>query len=305
MASTPRHMRRVPLIRPGRYADGEMLHELQYLQCKLILKPDRFTSRGSFFEFAHIVKKVAKQCHVGFDAKGFADARPRLREVVFLDTPDRRLYAHAFILRRRVAYEDGFPIGEPEIVFKFRHADLQKAAEVDVRPRIAGPYKLKFKAEALALKDSAGSLRMLYSHNVQFPLSSVHEGNRTSMATLVRVLPALRKLKRSNGERVELVNQAIVEEVLQDVAMLDFGKGIQARANVSLWRTRGEHLPLVGEFAFQVRFRSRAALHDRMKARAEQFFVSLQHAAKDWLLLGATKTRVVYQLQGDGPQAYE
>ena len=28
-----------------------------------------------------------------------------------------------FILRRRIPYQDGFPIGAPEIVFKFRHTD--------------------------------------------------------------------------------------------------------------------------------------------------------------------------------------
>ena len=60
--------------------------------------------------------------------------RPQIREVLFLDTADYRLYNHAFILRRRIRYEDGFPAGDPEIVFKFRHPDLQKAAELDVRP---------------------------------------------------------------------------------------------------------------------------------------------------------------------------
>ena len=46
-----------------------------------------------------------------------------------MDTADFHLYNNAFILRRRIAYEDGFPTGEPEIVFKFRHPDLQKAAD--------------------------------------------------------------------------------------------------------------------------------------------------------------------------------
>jgi hypothetical protein len=50
--------------------------------------------------------------------------------VLFLDTPDFLLYNHSFILRRRIPYRDGFPVGDPEIVFKFRHPEIQKAAEV-------------------------------------------------------------------------------------------------------------------------------------------------------------------------------
>ena len=67
---------------------------------------------------------------------------------MFGDTPDFRLYNNAFILRRRIAYVDGFPVGDPEIVFKFRHPDETAATAVDVRPKIAGKYRIKFKAEA-------------------------------------------------------------------------------------------------------------------------------------------------------------
>jgi hypothetical protein len=37
----------------------------------------------------------------------------------------------------------------------------------------------------------------------------------------------------------------------------------------------------------------------------EQFFVSLQHRAKDWVSLGTTKTGAVYHLKGNPPQAHE
>jgi len=301
----PSPKRRVPELHPGSYADGRALDQIQFLECKIILKPDRFTCRDSFWEFAKVVKKAAKASAVRYSSRDFEGDRPQIREVVFLDTADFRLYNNAFILRRRVPYQDGFPVGDPEIVFKFRHSDLQKSAKTDVRPRIDGDYRIKFKAEALPLKDQTGSLRMLFSHNVEFPLSHVHEGNRTSMDTLARVLPALGRLKKSKGESVELVNHTIVEEVLQDIAVLDFGKGIRAKANVALWRSRGDHLPLVGEFAFQIRFKKRAELAPKAMKRAEQFFVTLQEIAEPWLLLGATKTGIVYRLKGNPPQAHE
>jgi hypothetical protein len=287
------------------YADGQPLDKITYLEAKLILKPDRFTSVQSFRDFGKIVKQTAKKLGVGFIADPNADQRPEIREIIFGDTPDFRLYNNAFILRRRVTYVDGFPVGDPEIVFKYRHPDELKAAQVDVRPKIAGAYRIKFKAEALPLKDQVGGYRILYSHNCQFGLSQVHDADKGSMATLTRVLPALAGIKKSDDERISLVNEGIVEEVLLPLGQLDFGKGQVAKCDVSLWRTRGEHKPLVGEFAFQVKFPSRETVAKKAKKLAAQFYVTLQQNVKDWLALGVTKTGMVYRLKGNEPQSHE
>ena len=95
--------------------------------------------------------------------------------------------------------------------------------------------------------------------------------------------------------------------MLQDIGVLDFGDGISAKVNVSLWRTRGEHRPLIGEFAYQLRFQDRQEARQRLTAfqRMEEFFLSLQLAAKDWIALNATKTGVVYRLHGSPPNAHE
>jgi hypothetical protein len=289
----------------GTYADGHPLHQIQYLEAKLILKPDRFTSVESFREFGKLVKKTAKREEVDFIPDAEAGLRPNIREILFLDTPDFRLYNNAFILRRRIAYVDGFPVGDPEIVFKYRHPDEKAAAAVDIRPKISGKYRIKFKAEALPLKDQIGSYRVLYSHTCVFGMSQVHEADRTSMQTLVRVFPALGILKREPDEKVSLVSEAIVEEVLLKLGELDFGKGQVGKCDVALWRTRGEHQPLVGEFAFQVKFDSREDVHQKAKKRCEQFFISLQQEVEDWISLGTTKTGMVYRLKGNAPQGHE
>lgn len=102
----------------GAYADGAPLDKVTYLEAKLILKPDRFTSVESFREFGRLVQKVAKKSGVGFIPDVEAGLRPQIREILFGDTSDFRLYNHAFILRRRVSYVDGFPVGDPEVVFQ-------------------------------------------------------------------------------------------------------------------------------------------------------------------------------------------
>jgi len=295
---------RVLDLKPGAYCDGHPLDEVQYLECKLILKPDRFTSAKVFQEYGDLVSQSAKKFGIGFSTKGIV-LKPEIREVLFLDTADFRLYNQAFILRRRIAYEYGFPTSDPEMVFKFRHADLQTAAELDVRPAIPGGYKIKFKAEALPLKDRLGGYRLLYSHNVELNLSQVPDLDHASLPKLGEVFPCLAELKKFKTEKVDYVNHTIVEEVLQDLGTLDFGKDLTADCNLALWRERGMQKPLCGEFAFQCKFKRRDDLHDKAIERVKEFFISLQQDGHDWLSLGTTKTGLVYRLKGNPPQAHE
>jgi hypothetical protein len=200
---------------------------------------------------------------------------------------------------------DGFPVGDPEIVFKYRHPDEQQATAMDVRPKIAGKYRIKFKAEALPLKDRVGGYRILYSHNCQFGLSQLPAADRTSMGTLVKVFPALATVKKDDEEKISLVNEGIVEEVLLPLGQLDFGRGIVAKCDIGLWRTRGEHKSLVGEFAFQVKFDDREDIGGKQKKLAAKFYLTLQQKVKNWLALGVTKTGTVYRLKGNEPQSHE
>jgi hypothetical protein len=288
------------------YADGQPQDRVQFFDAKLILKPDFFGSIRGFRTFSELVAEAVGNVkgvkYLPFD---LTKARPNIREVMFADTEDFRLYNNSYILRRRVAYQDGFPVGEPEVVFKFRNPDREKSAAVDVRPKIAGKYRVKLKSEALPLKDNIGGFRLLFSHNCIFPISSIHEGDRTNIQTIVRALPALAGLLGDTEGRVEIVNSTIIEEVLLDLGTLDFGKGMIAKGNVSLWRSLGDHKVICGEFAYQTKFDRREDVNDLVKERVEELFIKLQHIASDWILLGATKTGLVYRLKGNPPQAHE
>jgi hypothetical protein len=295
----------VPEVKKGHYSDGHPLDNVHYLECKIILKGERFTDKKGFIDFAKLVSRAAEKADIDLSTSHLEGARPEIREVVFLDTSDFRLYNNAFILRRRITYQDGFPVGDPEIVFKFRHPDSQKAADLDVRPHIPGVYKIKFKAEALPLKDKMGGMRILYSHNAEFGLSQIKQTDRTAMATYVQLFPCLAPLKKHDNDKLELVNQTIVEEVLFDLGKLDFGKGVIAKNDLGLWRTRGEQQSLVGEYAFQAKFDRSDDLHPKVQRRVEEFFTTLQNLGHDWVSLGATKTGIVYRLKGNPPQAHE
>jgi len=282
----------------GTYADGQPFDVVHYFQAKLLLKAERFASIEPFREFGDIAERTARRVDVGAIADADTSRPPRVREVIFIDTPDFRLYTHGYILRRRIAYVDGFPEGDPEIVFKFRDADMQNAARLDVRPRIDGKYRIKFKEQVLPLDDRVGGNRVLYSHNCEFGVSQVHERDRTRMSTLVRVFPPLARLKSAGAERVQLVNEAIVEELQLALPRLDFARGVVAKSNVALWRTRGTHAPLAGEYSFQIKFDRKGDVPEKAIKLAKRFFGELQRDVEDWMARGTTKTRLVYGLDG-------
>jgi hypothetical protein len=171
-----------------------------------------------------------------------------------------------------------------------------------VRPNIPGDYQIKFKAEALPLKERLGGYRLLFSHNVEFELQ--REMHSAPMATLAEFFPALARLKTLAAKKVDLVNHTIVEEVLQDLGVLDFGKGVVAKSNAALWRERGNHNLLIGEFSFECKFKRRNELHEKVLERVRRFFISLQEIAGEWISLGTTKTGIVYRLKGNPPQSH-
>ena len=57
----------LPQIQPGKYADGLPYDEIRFLECKLILKPNHFTSRASLFDFAKVLRRPAKDHGVIFE----------------------------------------------------------------------------------------------------------------------------------------------------------------------------------------------------------------------------------------------
>jgi hypothetical protein len=281
------------------------IHRIVYLQAKLLLDPGRLSSVGQFRDFGKRVQRTAESLEIGFIDDPNVFLAPRVREVIFVDTPDFRLYKSGFILRRRIPYVEGFPAGDPEIVFKYRHPDAGRAAALDVRPRISGKYRIKFKVQALPARDRLGGYRLLYSHNCQFGVSQVHEADRLAMSTLSRVIPAIGSVRTSKRQRVTLVNESVVEELLLPLGELDFGKGIVAKSNVALWRTRGDHQPVVGEYSFQMKLDREEEVPRKAEKRVKQFFVRLQYDLKDLIALGSTKTGLVYRLKNNAIQGHD
>ncbi len=182
-----------PAVIDQTYADGAPLDKVTYLEAKLILKPDRFTSVQSFRDFGKVVQKMAKEVGVGFIADPEASLRPEIREITFGDTPTSGCTTTPSSFAGALLMSMASPSAIPNSYSSSATLTSKAAAAVDVRPKIAGTYRIKFKAEVLPLKDEVGGYRILYSHNCQFGSSQMHDADRTSIATLIKVFPGARQ----------------------------------------------------------------------------------------------------------------
>ncbi|MGH7788465.1 MAG: hypothetical protein ACRERC_16465 [Candidatus Binatia bacterium] len=279
------------------YSDGHPLDAVHYREYKILLAPEPLASPRGFKDFAKVVRHAAADLDVTLAPDPGAGEEFTTREIVFYDTHNFDLYNHAFILRKRTLFAKGFPTGDPELALKFRHVDIDTAAQVDIRPLDRAGFRVKFKEELLPEHDKVGGIRSLYSHNCVIVTPEVHLD--PSVKNITTTFPALQQIELS-GRKVALVNHVAIEEVLTELGTLDFGHGVRAKANVALWRRRADQKPLIGEFGFQCKFDRDDERHDKAKKHTEKFFTAFQHLIKDQVLLGVTKTRVVYGL---GPGA--
>src|ERR1700691_2495536 len=269
---------------------------IHYREYKILLKPDRFTSKRGFVEFWEDVTKTIKKLglKVDVDADAFDS---QVREVLFYDTPQFDLYNHHFILRKRTFYDQGWPRAGHELTFKYRDPDLKAAAAVDVRPQLGGHDEIKFKEELLLERDRLGGIRTVYSHGcvLTSPAIELDRG----IEDIAKAFPTLKKIDITPRTQMELVNNVAVEEVQNTMGMIHFHHHFKGKATVAIWRSRALEKSLSGEFAFQCKFDSIEEVSKESIELSEEFYKRVQLDCADWVKLGTTKTAMVYGL-GDG-----
>lgn len=268
-----------------------MVDAIRYREYKVLLKPERFFAPERLEEYWKIVGQIAKKSGVGVSTN--KDAFHRLiREVLFYDTKQYDLYKNAFILRKRTFYKNGWPETNHELTVKFRHPDRAAATEVDVNPLIPGERKIKFKEELLPLKNELGGMRSLFSHNCV--LYSPNIVLTQGLEDVAKIFPSMHKIGILPKSKIQLVHNMAVEELQVNAGVLDFGHGYEANATIAIWRNRASETSLIGEFAFQAKFKKYDAIHSGAKEKSEIFYRAVQTNAPEWVQLGTTKTAMIY-----------
>lgn len=271
----------------------ERADDVQYRECKVLLKPELFVKPSSFHKFWKVVHHTAKSLGIAM-TKPEKPVSLHLREVVFLDTPKFRLYNHSFILRKRTFYRHGRPEPNFELTLKLRSPDRDTAASVDVRPLLPCVNTVKFKEELLPLPDKLGGFRTIYSHGCELDTPNMVLTQR--FETICQVFPALMRVGAKAETRLSEVNGMIVDETLANLGLLEFDSKTLAKSNIAVWRNHHTRAELIGEFSFQMKFERLEELRRKPRERSEEFLRQLQLRAEEWIQLGTTKTSLVYRL---------
>jgi hypothetical protein len=266
---------------------------IHYREYKILLRPDRFTSRQGFMQFWDTVHGTVRKFDLKVDLEENA-FHSQVREVLFYDTPHFDLYNNHFILRKRTFYDDGWPRADHELTIKYRSPELKDAALVDVRPMAAGHDEIKFKEELLLDRKQLGGMRSVYSHGCV--LTSPKVVLDRGIEDIASVFPALGKVDIRPLTKIALVNNVAVEEVQNTIGRIHFGHGYNGKTTVAIWRSRALEKPLSGEFAFQCKFDRLTEVHKSSLALSEEFYKQVQLDCADWVMLGTTKTAMVYGL---------
>ena len=271
---------------------------VHYREYKILLQPDRFTSKHGFIEFWEAATKTLKKLHIKVDVDKHA-FDSQVREVLFYDTPEFDLYNNHFILRKRTYYDEGWPRAGHELTFKFRAPDLKAAAGVDMHPQLGGHEEIKFKEELLLERDRLGGMRSVYSHGCVLTTPNIEL--ERGIEDISRAFTTLKKIDIRPKTKMMLVNNVAVEEVQNTMGVIHFGHHFKGKTTIAIWRSRALEKSLSGEFAFQCKFDRLDEVSKESIELSEEFYKKVQLDCAEWVKLGTTKTAMVYGL-GDSPQ---
>jgi hypothetical protein len=262
---------------------------------KLMLNVDRFSNRASGTEtFWRLVKSLAQE-----QGGKIHDEQPDIchRQTRYMDTADRGLRQHGFVLRVRQSSNEP----KTKITLKFRDEDRYLAAiqqvsspdqdEAKFEEDILPPFRSKFARSSVVWVDGVP----------QWP----------DLGHLLAHFPGLHKLQIPKGTPLETVNGLTAHEVAVQRGKLQFGKqaGLHKEYLIKVCMTfwypsdRDDEPPLVTEFSYDYDvLKSRLGKSRRLEqfprqvvSAAHHLFQALQEET-DWIDLGATtKTAFAYQ----------
>lgn len=258
---------------------------------KMLLKPEKFTSRKALLEFNELLERTAKTLGVHYEPVESLDSQ--LRIVQFYDTKNEDLRKNKLIFRIRQIRAGGWPDDSWELTFKCRAPEYEKAAGFDTDTTMTKMQRKKFKEE-LIRGEAPGTMTSIFSNNVI--IESPEIDLEFPLARLAQALPHLNTLDLNMEERLSIVAGAKVFELQSTLGNLFFGHGVTAHATLAVWArpVTDRFEPLVAEFGFSTHVREGDEKEQKGQKAADDFFKALQVPLKDYLSDGTTKTALIY-----------
>jgi hypothetical protein len=137
-------------------------------------------------------------------------------------------------------------------------------------------------------------MRSVYSHGCV--LTSPEIELERGIDNITRAFPTLQRIDISPRAKLELVNNVAVEEVQNTFGYIHFHHHFKGKATIAIWRSRALEKSMSGEFAFQCKFDRIEDVDKESIELSEEFYKKVQLDCAEWIMLGTTKTAMVYEL---------
>ncbi len=269
-----------------------MARAFTHREFKLLMKPERFPTKSSVYDFNARLSKIATI--LGVDYEPFDAVQSQARQVQFFDTADNAFRRNRVILRLRRDRTGGWPDETWEVTLKRRSPDFDEAADFDVNTSMTGlTEKIKFKEEILR-GDEPGTIHRIFSHNLcaQYPVVQFEH----PISRIVEVFPGLKVFDFDPQAMVSSVHDANVFEIQANLGNFRFSKGVVSDCGLAVWvRPVPDSFDvLCAEFGFAYKVGGNDDKHQKGHDASDQFFKGIQTPLKDYLAEGSTKTAKIY-----------
>ncbi|MEN8192485.1 MAG: hypothetical protein ABFS12_06680 [Bacteroidota bacterium] len=258
---------------------------------KLLLNNSKFENIDkAFSEFWEVVKAVADQ--QGIKVKESDDKFEQThRQVEFYDTEDLGLNMKGYLIRKRTDYK-GDELGSKfKLTIKFKDEDYSTVANVTLplgEEYSSKEKELEVEADMINGETSESEPRISYAVSSSVKLKEI-SGN--TVADYSKVFSSLKSLNIDQSKELVKVNGREAESFKVSPGVLDFGSGIEAECDITVWIIDGKIIP---EFSFDHSLDDWKNKSENNVEKCESFINQLQKEAPEWFVNGKSKSSFIF-----------
>jgi len=258
---------------------------------KLLLDSSKFEDmENAFEEYWEIVKDVATES--GFKVVESENKFEQTQRLVsFFDTKNLDLNQKGYVIRKRSDIKNGQIDSLFKLTIKFKSQELDIAACTKL-PFGDGytPKDAELELEADFINGSKSDDKPSVNYSVGNSVM-IHELPGKTLADLSNIFTPLKSLDVDLTEEILPVNGIEAKSYVVNPGTIDFGSGIVAEADISVWNINGK---IIAEFSFDHSMSDWENKLDKSVKGCEEFINHLQEKAPEWYVDGKSKSSFIF-----------
>lgn len=265
---------------------------------KLLLSADKFQNRqAGFNNFWNIVKAAAQEQGAKVIEKEKNIFKEKHKKVSFLDTKKDDFRINGYMIRKKIKYKKGKPSPKIEYSCKFRSLNPVEtaAADVSMSAEFTPKYeKIELEEDVVYNVKTAGGRQITCSKQ---NIVELDQEPGSTLADFAAIYPGLLKLGLDPKTEILTVNGIEVDEMLVRPGKIDFGEGLLARVDMTVWliNYKGRQIS-IPEISYDHEIDESSNVSEKTMQKCAAFLEQLQVKAPDWVVGGDLKAAILYKL---------